>query len=326
MKVLILGGDGLVGSTFDYGKRVNRKDANLTDYTQTYELIKQENPDWVINCAGKVGGVQANINYKFDFFEKNILINLNVIKACMDNNVHNLISFMSTCIFPDKLAQNHVLDESMLHLGEPHQSNYPYAYAKRMIDVMSKIGRERGFNFCSLIPTNLYGVNDNFDLETSHLIPALIRKVATSILNDVVINKSNSTTFEVWGTGRPMREFLFAEDIPKICRYIIDNEVEFDNMIISDSSSIKISKVVSLIIECFNEILSIEVDITPIYDNSKPDGQILKMTDTSKFSKLVPIELTPLKVGLKKVIKSYLYDMSEFYQPFKKEILNLIRE
>ena len=195
--ILILGGDGLVGSSFTYGKRVGRKDCDLTDYSSVLNLLQNEKPDWVINCAGKVGGVQANIDYKLDFFSDNILINMNVIKACMELEVPNVISFLSTCIFPDEIAKERPLNELDLHDGKPHVSNYPYAYSKRMIDVLSEIARERGLNYSCLIPTNLYGYNDNYNLQSSHIIPALIHKFY------LAYEKSKETeliqNIEIWG-------------------------------------------------------------------------------------------------------------------------------
>ena len=162
--VLILGANGLVGSSFDYGIKLGRKEVNLLNYDRLLEVIKYYKPDAVVNCAGQVGGVKANMDYKFDFFKNNLLINMNVIEACMKAEVPNLISFLSTCIFPDALAQSKFLTERDLHYGEPHESNYPYAYAKRMTQVLSLIARERGFNYQNLIPCNLYGLNDNYNL------------------------------------------------------------------------------------------------------------------------------------------------------------------
>lgn len=306
MKILILGGEGLVGSSFDYGIKVGRKDADLMNYNEVDELIKKHNPDWVINCAGKVGGVKANIEYKFDFFEKNTIININVVKACMQNKVPNLISFMSTCIFPDEIAQKGRLHETVLQYGEPHQSNYAYAYSKRMVDILSRIAREKGLNYQCLIPTNLYGFNDNYDLNTSHLIPALVRKVADAILGAVMDNKTDEIKFEVWGTGTPIREFLFANDIPKIVNYIIEKDVRFENMIISSVNSYSIQDIVGVICLCYYELIGQKINLIPVYNSEMPDGQFAKLTDTSKFQILVPIELTPIKDGLKETIKFYL--------------------
>jgi len=303
-KILILGGDGMLGSSFYFGTQIGRNDADLTDYETTFKLIEKHNPLWVVNCAGKVGGVQANIENKFDFFEKNILINLNVVKACMELKVPNLISFLSTCIFPDSYSLNGDLVENQLHKGEPHDSNYAYAYAKRMTDVLSKIAREKGFNYQCLIPTNLYGYNDNYDLNNSHVIPALIRKVGEGILEAKKQGK-NVVDIEVWGTGQPIREFLFANDVVGIVLKIIDENIKFGNMIISGDKSYTIKEVIDTIIEIYREITNNEFSILSNFNPSKPDGQYKKTTDTSKYKILIDIELTDLKQGLKLVIVDY---------------------
>ena len=303
-KILILGGDGMLGSSFYFGTQVGRNDADLTDYKATFELIKNFNPLWVVNCAGKVGGVKANIENKFDFFEKNILINLNVVKACMELKVPNLISFLSTCIFPDIYSLSGDLVESQLHKGEPHDSNYAYAYAKRMTDILSKIAREKGFNYQCLIPTNLYGYNDNYDLNNSHVIPALIRKVGEGILEAKKQGK-NVVDIEVWGTGQPIREFLFANDVVEIVFKIIDENIKFGNMIISGDKSYSIKEVTDIIIEIYQEITNNEFSILRNFNPYKPDGQYKKTTDTSKYKILIDIELTDLKQGLKLVIVDY---------------------
>ena len=282
-KILILGGDGMLGSSFYFGTQVGRNDADLTDYEATYKLIKKHNPLWVVNCAGKVGGVKANIENKFDFFEKNILINLNVVKACMELKVPNLISFLSTCIFPDIYSLSGDLVESQLHKGEPHDSNYAYAYAKRMTDILSKIAREKGFNYQCLIPTNLYGYNDNYDLNNSHVIPALIRKVGEGIL-------------EAKKQDKNVVEIVFK---------IIDENIKFGNMIISGDKSYSIKEVTDIIIDIYREITNNEFSILRNFNPTKPDGQFKKTTDTSKFKILIDIELTDLKQGLKLVIVDY---------------------
>jgi GDP-L-fucose synthase len=303
-EILILGGDGLLGSCFWLGKKVGRKDADLTNYQETYELIKKHNPLWVINCAGKVGGVKANIENKFEFFEINTLINLNVIKACMELKVPNLISFLSTCIFPDSYSLKGNLVESHLHLGEPHESNYAYAYSKRMTDVLSQVAREKGFNYQCIIPTNLYGYNDNYDLNNSHVIPALIRKVGDGIIQ-AKKDSSNVVDFEVWGTGNPIRQFLFANDIVSAVLKIIDEDIRFGNIIISDEKSYSIKEVVDIIISIYRELLNNEFDFLRTFNSSKPDGQYKKTTDTSKFQILIDTPITDLKVGLKLVIAEY---------------------
>lgn len=295
--ILILGANGLVGSSFDYGIKLGRKEVDLLNYKETLDVIKYYKPDAIVNCAGQVGGVKANMDYKFDFFKNNMLINMNVIEASMKAEVPNLISFLSTCIFPDNLAQTQVLSEKDLHYGEPHQSNYPYAYAKRMIQVLSQIAREQGFNYQNLIPCNLYGFNDNYNFETSHLIPALIRKF-------YLASQDEKYQIEIWGDGTPEREFIFANDIPKIVEIILLNKYRFDEMILSPSESHSIDDIAVML-----EGIILKKMHTYKYDKTKPNGQKKKDTDNTKFKefcKRFDFQLTPLQRGLEKTIKYFI--------------------
>lgn len=306
--VLIFGANGLVGSSFDYGIKLNRKDVDLLNFKKTLDIINYYKPDAIVNCAGQVGGVQANMNNKFDFFKNNMLINMNVFEASMKAEVPNLISFLSTCIFPDDLAQTKVLTESDLHFGEPHNSNYPYAYSKRMTQVLSQIARERGFNYQNLIPCNMYGFNDNYNLETSHLIPALIRKFYQA-------SKDENYNLEIWGDGTPIREFIFAKDIPKIIKIILLNNYRFDEMILSPNESHSIKEIV----EILKSIMLTETH-TYSYDKSKPNGQKQKNTDNTKFRNFCNefnFELTPLEIGLKKTIKYFTTTFENYPQYLK---------
>ena len=295
--VLIFGANGLVGSSFDYGIKLGRYEVDLLDYKKTLDVIKYYKPDAIVNCAGQVGGVKANMDYKFDFFKNNMLINMNVIEASMKAEVPNLISFLSTCIFPDELAQKKVLTENDLHYGEPHHSNYPYAYAKRMTQVLSQIAREREFNYQNIIPCNLYGLNDNYNFETSHLIPALIRKF-------YLASKDKDYQIEIWGDGTPIREFIFASDIPKIVEIILLNNFKFDEMILSPNEHHSINEVVQIL-----ESIVLKDIHKYNYDKSKPNGQKKKNTDNTKFRSFCEkfnFQLTPLTSGLEQTINYFI--------------------
>jgi GDP-L-fucose synthase len=296
--ILILGANGLVGSSFNYGIKLGRKEVDLLNYENTLDVINYYKPDAIINCAGQVGGVKANMDYKFDFFKNNMLINMNVIEASMKAGVPNLISFLSTCVFPEKLAnQGVLLTESHLHLGEPHISNYPYAYSKRMIQVLSQIARDRGFNYQNIIPCNIYGLNDNYNLETSHLIPALIRKFYEA-------SKDKNSVIEIWGDGTPIREFIFANDIPKIVEIILLNNFKFNEMIVSPNKNYSIIEIVQIL-----ESLILKDKHEFYFNKEKPNGQMQKDTDNSKFNdfcKQFSFELTPLEDGLKHTINYFI--------------------
>ncbi len=295
--ILILGANGLVGSSFDYGIKLGRNEVDLLDFKKTIDVIHYYKPDAIVNCAGQVGGVKANMDYKFDFFKNNMLINMNVVEASMKAEIPNLISFLSTCIFPDDLAKTKVLTESDVHYGEPHHSNYPYAYAKRMTQVLSQIARERGFNYQNLIPCNIYGLNDNYNLETSHLIPALIRKFYQA-------SKDPNYQIEIWGDGTPIREFIFANDIPRIVQVILSNDFKFDEMIISPNENHSITEIVNILDKIF-----FKKPKEYVYDKSKPNGQIQKDTHSDKFQnfcKEFNFELTPLRNGLEQTINHFI--------------------
>jgi GDP-L-fucose synthase len=295
--ILILGANGLVGSSFDYGIKLGRNEVDLLDFKKTLDVIHYYKPDAIVNCAGQVGGVKANMDYKFDFFKNNMLINMNVIEASMKAEVPNLISFLSTCIFPDDLAQKKVLNESDLHYGEPHHSNYPYAYAKRMTQVLTQVAREKGFNYQNLIPCNIYGLNDNYNLETSHLIPALIRKFYQAL-------KDPNYQIEIWGDGTPIREFIFANDIPKIVEIILLNNYRFNEMIISPNENHSITEIVKIL-----ESIVLKDIHEYNYDTNKPNGQKQKNTNNLKFRNFCDefnFELTPLKLGLQQTINYFI--------------------
>lgn len=300
--VLILGANGLVGSSFDYGIKLGRKEVDLLDFNRTLDVINYYKPDAIINCAGQVGGVQANMDYKFDFFKNNMLINMNVIEASMKAGVPNLISFLSTCIFPDELAQKKVLTESDLHYGEPHHSNYPYAYAKRMTQVLTQIAREQGFNYQNLIPCNLYGLNDNYNLQKSHLIPALIRKFYLS-------HTQADYEVEIWGDGTPIREFIFANDIPKIVELILLNNYKFDEMIISPNYNYSIHEIALLIEEIVLKRENTHYKPNSyFYNKSKPNGQKQKQTYSDKFQDFCnefDFKLTSLPNGLEQTFNHF---------------------
>ena len=173
MKTLITGGTGLVGSTIKAEVKLCTKDVDLRDWKSTLNIFEEIKPERVVHCAARVGGLGGNMNYKGEYFYDNMMMNINVLEASRKIGVKKVVSFMSTCVFPDDVE--YPLTEKKIHLGEPHSSNYPYAYAKRMLDIQSRAYREQyGVNYISVIPTNIYGPNDNFDLRNGHVIPSLI--------------------------------------------------------------------------------------------------------------------------------------------------------
>ena len=227
--ILITGGTGLVGkaiqtvsTNYDYKFIfLSSKDCDLTSYSNTLYTFSSYNPDYVIHLAACVGGLFKNMAYKVDMYEKNILINLNVLKVCHEIKVKKLISCLSTCIFPDKTT--YPINETMLHNGPPHTSNDAYAYAKRMLEVQSRAYQEQyGDNFICIIPTNIYGSYDNFNLQDSHVIPGLIHKC--------YLAKKENKPFVIAGSGTPLRQFIYSEDLAILILWTIENYYEKESI------------------------------------------------------------------------------------------------
>jgi len=290
-KLLVTGSNGLVGSSIISDIKIGRE-INLTNPSDTLEMFNTEKPTHVIHCAGKVGGVGGNMNYKGEYFYDNIMINTNVIESARKSNVKNLVCFLSTCIFPDNVS--YPLTEDKIHLGEPHFSNYPYAYAKRMADVQIRAYREQySLNYTSVIPTNIYGPNDNFSLEHGHVMPMLIHKL--------YLAKKNNSDFTVWGSGKPLREFIFSKDVARLSEWAVENYNESEPIIFSPSQEISIIDLVDLLVKEFNFKGKV------IFDDTKPDGQFRKPSDNSKLKSYLPdFKFTPIEEGVKETINWFI--------------------
>lgn len=290
-KLLVTGGNGLVGSSIISDVKIG-KQYDLRSVEETNKMFEYHKPTHVIHCAGKVGGLSANMNYKGEFFYDNIMINTNVIESSRLNNVKKLVSFLSTCVFPDNIE--YPITEKKIHLGEPHSSNYPYAYAKRMADIQIRAYREQyGLEYVSVIPTNIYGPNDNFSLESGHVIPMLLHKM--------YIAQRNNTDFVVWGSGTPLREFIYSKDIAKLSEWALDNYNEPEPIIFSNSNEISIKDLVDLLVNEFNFKGKV------IFDKTKPDGQFRKPSDNSKLKSYLPdFNFTPIETGLKETITWFI--------------------
>ena len=296
-KVLVTGGYGMVGSAMESQIKLSRETCDLTNPKQTEKLFQLIKPDGVIHCAGKVGGIGGNSNYKGEYFYDNLMINTNVIEASRRAGVKNLVAFLSTCVFPDKVKYPLTVDQ--IQLGEPHESNYPYAYAKRMADVQIRAYREQyGINYTSIIPSNIYGPNDNFSLEHGHVMPMLIHKL--------YLAKKNKTDFTVWGSGKPLREFIYSKDIAKIAEWALFNYEGTDPLIISGDEEISIKDLVGLLVDEFKFKGKV------IFDKTKPDGQLRKPSDNSKIKELMPdFEYTPFEQGIKETVNWFIENYDE---------------
>ena len=300
MKTLITGGTGLLGSEFKNVDQncilIGSKDVDLNHYQGALNFFEKSHAIGVrriIHCAAKVGGLGANLQDPVYFFEENVRINSNVLKAAAKTKIQ-VVSVLSTCVYPDQKYVKYPLTEDQLHIGPPHQSNFGYAYAKRMLEVQSRAYRQQHLcNFISVIPNNLYGPNDNYDLESSHVIPALIRKFYEAKLYGY-------NHVDVWGTGAPLREFTFARDAAKIILWLAENYDGEEPVNIGNPEQISI---MNLVIAIAEEI-GFKGDV--VFDNTKPDGQYKKPSSNAFLRSLgCDIQCTPLRDGLKETINSF---------------------
>ena len=289
----------MVGSQFN--KDVVKIDSKICDLKNTksvfdlfseytnYDIKKDDAIDRVIHCAGKVGGVKKNMNNKGSMFYDNIMINTNVIEASRVYGIKKLVAFLSTCVFPNNIE--YPLTEEKIHLGQPHNSNDAYAYAKRMSDIQIRAYKEEyGLNYTSVIPTNIYGINDNFDIENGHVLPSLIHKC--------YLARENKTDFIIWGSGKPLREFIYNKDVAKLTEWVLNEYNESEPIILGNSIEISIKDVVDLIVKEMN------FKGTVIFDTTKPEGQFRKPSDNSKLMSYLPnFKFTPIEEGLKETIE-----------------------
>ena len=292
-KILITGGHGLVGSEFikeNYIK-ISSSDVDLRNTIEVDNFFKQTNFNGIIHCAAKVGGVGSNIKYKGEFFYDNIMMNTNVIEQARKYKIKNLVAFLSTCVFPNDVE--YPLTENKIHLGPPHFSNDAYAYAKRMSDIQIRSYKEQyDLNYKSVIPTNIYGPNDNYNIENGHVIPSLIHKC--------YLARENKTDFTIWGSGKPLREFIFSRDVAKLTEWVLENYTENEPIILSTSDEVSIKDIVDIIIEIMNFKGFVKWDL------SKPDGQFRKPSDNSKIKNYLPdFKFTPIYNGLKETIEYF---------------------
>ena len=289
-RILVTGSTGLVGRCFQGDKFIRSYHAgcDLKDPRRVDAMFNSVKPDAVIHCAAKVGGLQANMTQKGDFFYQNIMMNTNVIESARKYGVKKLISFLSTCVFPNDVE--YPLSPEKIHLGKPHYSNDAYAYAKRMSDIQIQAYREQfGCEYFSVIPTNIYGPGDNYNLQNGHVVPTLIHKF--------YLAKKNNTPVEIWGTGKPLREFIYSEDVANLTSRLLEIYSGSDPVILSTSQEVSIAELAEIIKNSINYKGKI------IYQKEKPDGQFRKPSDNSVIKDLFPdFKFTPIEEGIQKSI------------------------
>ena len=282
--ILITSSTGLVGHAFKNSNEFNRaifingrKDVDLTDKDSVFKFFDRLDnqyklPEIIINVAAKVGGIKANTEQMDDFFVQNIEIGKNILCAAQKYQIPTVYSFLSTCVYPEKVDGS--FKENQIHNGPPPKSNLGYAYAKRATEIHSSILKEKGFNYNCVIPNNLYGENDLFDLNNCHVIPSMIRKIFEAKIN-------NKPSVMFWGDGMALREFTFASDIPKILNFLIQKDNTESILNIGTSGEQRIIDVANKIKEIigYNGIICWEGTKTLA-------GQFRKPSDNSKLLSL----------------------------------------
>lgn len=277
MRILVFGSNGLVGSNV---KNVlletsyeclfsSRKDTDLFDLNSTLQTIKKFQPNIIINCAARVGGINANDKNRTIFLLENLKINMNIFESLMNLDPIKVINLGSSCIYP--LDALNPISESSIMSGKLEPTNSAYAMAKlTAIELGNSIKKEFGHNIINLMPTNLYGKYDNFSKDDSHVIPGLIYR-----MHDAKINSQKK--FSVWGTGTPLREFLNAEDFAKSILFILKNNINDDLLNIGSNEEVSIKELASII----QKTINYEGEI--IFDEEMPDGNPRKLLDSTKI-------------------------------------------
>lgn len=300
-KIYVAGHRGMVGSAIHrklielgYSNIVTRtsQELDLRNQQAVADFFKEERPDYVFLAAAKVGGIMANNTYRADFIYENIAIQNNVIKSSYDNNIKKLMFLGSSCIYPKMAPQP--LKEDMLLTGTLEPTNEPYAIAKIAGIKMAEAFRDQyGCNYISVMPTNLYGINDNYHPQNSHVLPALIRRFHEAKAN-------NLDEVVIWGTGRPLREFLFSDDLADACVFLMNhyNEKQFVNIGIGEDISIKD------LAEMVKDVIGYTGNIT--FDSSKPDGTPRKLMDVSKLHALGWKHRVNLREGIQLAYTDFL--------------------
>ena len=301
MKVIVFGSNGLVGSSIsrileDSVKvkqliKSNRSELDLFDKKNVEKFVKKHRPDVIINAAAKVGGIHANDTKRTEFILENLKINMNILESCLEMPSIKIINLGSSCIYP--LNAKNPINESEFMNGKLEPTNSPYAMAKlSAIEIGRSMSKQFGHKVLNLMPTNLYGPNDYFSDLDSHVIPALIHRMQKTIEN-------GEDKFTVWGSGSPLREFLYVDDLSNFINFIIDKEIENDLINVGSGQEISIKNLALLI----KDLMGFQGDV--VFDSSKPDGNPRKLLDSSLMNELGWNDFTDLRNGLTSTIKWY---------------------
>ncbi len=296
-KIFVAGSNGMVGSAIVRSLKRNgftsiieksSKELDLKDQKAVQHFFKNEQPEYVFLAAAKVGGIHANNIYPATFIYDNLMIQSNVIHAAYENQVKKLLFLGSSCIYPKMAPQP--LKEDYLLTGSLEPTNEAYAIAKIAGLKMCQFYQQQyGCNFISAMPTNLYGENDNFHLENSHVLPALLRKF-------IEAKQHNQSEVSIWGSGAPMREFLYVDDLAEACLFLMENYNEKETVNIGTGEDITIKQLA----ETIQKMVGFEGNL--VFDTSKPDGTPRKLLDVSKINNLGWKHKINLEEGITKTI------------------------
>ncbi|NXA11283.1 FCL synthase, partial [Sapayoa aenigma] len=319
-RILVTGGTGLVGKAIQKvvadgeGRPdeewifVSSQDADLTSSSETKALFERHKPTHVIHLAAMVGGLFKNIRSNLDFWRTNIHINDNVLHSAHEVGVEKVVSCLSTCIFPDKTTYpidetmvsvpipahcpgkfpsllNSLLPCSQIHNGPPHSSNFGYSYAKRMIDIQNRgYSEQHGRRFTAVIPTNVFGPHDNFNIEDGHVLPGLIHKV--------FLAKQTGSALTVWGTGKPRRQFIYSLDLARLFLWVLREYDEVEPIILSVGEEEEVS--IREAAEAVAEAMDFRGEL--VFDTTKADGQFKKTASNAKLQRYLPgFQFTPFR-------------------------------
>jgi GDP-L-fucose synthase len=289
-RILVTGGTGLVGKHLQEilpdAFYLGSKDCDLTDIKMVRWMISSYTPDVVIHLAARVGGIQDNLKYPADYFDDNILMNTNLLKVCKEYNVKRFVGILSTCIYPS-IVDNYPMSEEDLFIGPPPPSNFSYGYAKRCLAVqIDAYNKQFNTKYNYLIPCNLFGDYDNLHNESKmHFITALLNKIRNS--------KDNS--LYLLGTGKPLRQFMYAGDLAKVIKEVINKDIT-ESFNVAPNFNYSINEMAQMALEVTGK------DYKIVYDNPELDGQYRKDVSNKKLLKILPnFKFTDLKEGLKQV-------------------------
>ncbi len=302
MRVIVFGSNGLVGSSLtnilknsekvDFIFPSTRNDTNLEDPKSIREVIEKIEPNYVINCAAKVGGIHANNTYRADFLIDNLKINLNIYDVLKDFTNINVINLGSSCIYPLN-SPNPINEESFMN-GKLEPTNSPYAIAKiASIELGREVSKQFGNSVLNLMPTNLYGPNDNFSDMNSHVIPGLIFRMHKA-------KEENNKEFKIWGSGKPLREFMYVDDLSNCIEFLLGKQTDEDLINVGTGEEISILDLAKLI----KDVIGFSGEI--INDLNMPDGNPRKLLDSSLINQLGWKSSIRLEVGLKNTYEWFL--------------------